>query len=194
MWTMFEERNNRLADDYRGMLRIQDRPYLSWIVTKGDPPYAEEYLLRVNVRSYVFRMREGNCAVGAIHDCTVKVTLRPSYPYVAPYIRMLDIPPVFHPAWFSKGTYCPPSPWRADIPLKDYIIEMLGTLCYDPTLIETESPANYKALDWYRKNCDNLSLFPSDPIDLTENSIEEAAALEKSAMTLDEVVDSWSVR
>jgi ubiquitin-protein ligase len=172
---------------------MQDRPYLSWIVTKGEPPYAEEYLLRVTIRSYVFRMKNGECTVGAVGGFNVKVTLRPSYPYVAPYIRMLDIPPVFHPAWFSKGTYCPLSPWRPDIPLKEYIKEMLGTLRYDPALIETASPANFKALEWYRKNRENPALFPSDSVELSENSIEAAAAMEQSASALNEVVDRWSI-
>jgi ubiquitin-protein ligase len=187
------ERSERLRSDYRDMLKIQNRPYLSWIVTKGEPPYAEEYLLHIKLRSYVFRMQGGECAVGAIHSCTVSVSLRPSYPYVAPYIRMSDIPPVFHPAWFSKGTYCPPVKWRPDTPLKDYIKDMLGTLCYDPALTETSSPANYKALDWYHKNRENAALFPCDATALTENTGEQAAALEEAAATLGEIVDRWHV-
>lgn len=187
------EKDERLARDYREMLKIQNRPYLDWIVTKGEPPYAEEYLLNIKVRSYVFRMKESRCAVGTVNRFTVKLTLRPSYPYVAPYVRMLDIPPVFHPAWFSKGTYCPPAPWRAETSLKDYVKELIGTLQYDPRLIGDESPANYKALDWYLRSRDNPDLVPSDHTLLTENSAEEAAALEEAAASLSEIVDSWTV-
>ena len=186
-----KNRNERLAADYREMLTIQDRPYLSWIVTKGELPYAEEYLLNISIRTYAFSMKEGRCAVGAINRCTVKVTLWPSYPETAPDIRMLNIPPAFHPHWYSRGVYCAPSPWRSETPLKDCVTQMLGTLKYDPLLSETESPANFKALDWYRKNRDNPALFPSDMIELTENSADDAARMEEAAATFTEIVDSW---
>ena len=191
---MSADRNNRLASDYREMLSIQDQPYLSWIVTKGEPPYAEEYLLNINVRTYAFRMHSGECRVGAIHGCTVKMELWPSYPKTAPYIRMLDIPPAFHPNWYSKGTYCPPTSWSEESSLKDFVKQMIATLQYNPQLIETDSPANFKALDWYLKNKEDPSLFPSDTTKLSENSAEKAAEIEKAAATLEEVVDSWSVR
>lgn len=190
---MSRNRTERLSADYREMMKIQDRPYLKWIATKGELPCAEEYLLTVKVRTYVFRAAANACAVGTIHECMIRLTLWDSYPYVAPHVKMLSIPPVFHPDWFSKGTYCPPVPWRAEDSLKDYVLRMIRTLQYDPSLIESDSPANYKALDWYRKNSHNASLFPSDTTALTENSPETAAALEAEAASLHEVVDSWTV-
>ena len=190
---MPENRNERLAADYREMLAIQGQPYLSWIASRGEPPYAEEYLMTVKVRTYAFTMRSGVCTVGAIRRCTVLMTLRPSYPDTAPCIRMLDIPPVFHPNWYSKGMYCAHEPWRPERSLKDYVKQMIGTLCNDPNLIETDYPANYKALDWYLKHRDDASLFPSDTVELTENSEEQTAAAERDAATFDEVADSWRV-
>lgn len=190
---MPENRNERLANDYREMMKIQNRPYLSWIAVKGEPPYAEEYLLNINIRTYIFRMGSGVCEVGAIKSCTVAVTLWPSYPYTAPYIKMLSIPPVFHPDWYSKGVYCPSEPWDPAISLKDYIMRMIGALRFDPLPDDTAAPANYKAMDWYIKNRENSSLFPSDTIKLTENSQKETAAAETAAATFDETVDSWRV-
>lgn len=191
---MAENRNERLARDFREMLKIQNRPYLSWIATKGEPPYAEEYLLTVRLRTYVLSLLSGKYTVGTIHQYTVKVTLWDSYPHMAPNIRMLSIPPAFHPSWYSKGTYSPSVPWRPDSSLKDYVKRMLGTLVYDPSLIDAAAPANYKALDWYLKHRDNASLFPSDLTELTENTPEETAALEKAAISFDEIIDSWPVR
>ena len=188
---MSQSRNERLAADYRGMLAIQDRPYLSWIATKGELPYAEEYLLTVRVRTYVFSQKGRACTVGAIRQCTIRLTLWDSYPHMAPHVKMLSIPPVFHPDWFSKGAYCPPVPWREEDSLKDYVIRMIRTLQYDPSLIETASPANYKALDWYMKNRDNTALFPCDTTPLTENSPDERAAAEQAAAAMGEIVDSW---
>ena len=62
-----------------------------------------------------------------------------------------------------------------------------------PPLTETDLPANYKALDWYRKNRHRDALFPSDKTALTENGPDEIAAMEKNAPVFDEVVDSWPV-
>ena len=191
---MSESRKDRLASDYREMLKIQNRPYLSWTAAKGELPYAEEYLLSVNLRTYVFSMRSGVCTVGAISRCTVKVTLWDSYPYIAPNIRMLDIPPVFHPAWYSKGAYSPSAPWDPETSLKSYIISMLKTLQYDPSVIDTAAPANYKALDWYMKNRENITFFPSDTTILSENTPVELNALERSIDTFSDIVDTWTVK
>ena len=83
-------------------------------------------------------------------------------------------------------------PWTPDTELKDYVKQMLGTLRYDPALIPSAAPANYKALDWYRKNRDNPALFPCDPTELSENSAQDAA--DKQRDPFDEIVDRWSVR
>ena len=190
---MQSSRDERLAADYRDMLSIQDRPYLSWIATKGEPPYAEEYLLNVKARSYALTAGSGIYTVGAIRSCIVRVTLWDSYPHIAPHIRMLNVPSVFHPDWYSMGTYCSSAPWRPDLTLKDHIMRMIGTIMYDPSLITASAPANYKALDWYMKHRDDPSLFPSDTTELTENTPEEIAAVEKAMIPFDEIIDSWPV-
>ena len=190
---MPKKRNDRLASDYREMLKIQNRPYLSWIATKGELPYAEEYLLTVTLRTYALSVVSGRYTVGVIRRCTVRVTLWDSYPDVAPNIKMVSVPPVFHPNWYSKGTYCPSERWRPECSLKDHILRMLGTIRYDPSLIQTDAPANYKALSWYRKQRDSAALFPSDPTALTENSAEETAAIERAAASFDEIIDSWPI-
>lgn len=188
------DRNERLRADFYDMLSIRNRPYLSWAATKGDLPCAEEYLLDIRLRSYALSADHGRYTVGVTHGCTVKVTLWDSYPETAPYIKMLSLPPVFHPCWYSKGVYCPPRKWRADCSLKDYILEMLRTLRYDPELIESDAPANYKALDWYLKHKADTALFPSDTTELSENSPQTAEAFGKSALCFDEVVDSWGIK
>ena len=191
---MTENRNERLAADYRQMLKIQDRPYCSWIATKGELPYAQEYLLTVRLRTYVLSAKDGRYIVSTINSCTIRVTLWDSYPHVAPNIKMLSIPSVFHPDWYSKGTYCPTEPWRPENSLKDYVKRMIRSLLYEPSLIGTASPANYKALDWLMKNRDNSAWFPSDTVKLSENTDETAAAIEQAAASLGEIVDSWDVR
>lgn len=189
---MTENRNDRLLRDYREMLKIQDRPYLSWIATKGELPYAEEYLLTVGVRTYVYSAKAGVNTVGAIRRCMIRVTLRDSYPAVAPYIKMLDLPPVFHPDWYSKGAYCPREPWQPETPLKDFVLRMIRSLQYDPAMIRADLPANYKALDWFLKHRDDPALFPSDHTALTENTTAETAAAENAAASFGEIVDRWT--
>lgn len=187
---MSESRNDRLSSDYREMMKIQDRPYLSWIATKGELPYAEEYLLTVKLRTYALSVRSGVHTVGVIDRCVIRITLWDSYPHTAPYVKMLNLPPVFHPDWYSKGTYSPHTPWDPGMSLKDFVVGMLKTLRYDPERIDTTAPANYKALDWFLKNRDNEKLFPSDTTVLSENTREEIDAIEKSG-AFDEIVDSW---
>lgn len=188
---MVENRSERLRRDFHEMLKIQDRPYLSWIATKGELPFAEEYLLHVRLRSYILSVRDGRYIVGTAEHSTVKVTLWDSYPNVAPNIRMLSLPPVFHPFWYSKGTYSSPEQWRPEISLKDYVVRMLCTLRFDPSFAETDAPANYKALDWFRKNRGNAALFPSDKTELTENSLSELVAAQEAAFSPGEIIDSW---
>ncbi len=184
-------REERLAADYRDMLKIQNRPYCTWIVTKGEPPYAEEYLLEIRLRSYILSATRDRYIVKAADRWMIKVELWDSYPNVAPNIRMLSIPPVFHPDWYSKGTYCSPEQWSPESSLKDYVKRMIGAVRYDPALINSEYPANYKALEWFMKNRDNDSLFPSDTAELTENTPEEIEAIEKAILRDDDIIDSW---
>ena len=183
-------RNDRLAADFYEMLKIQDRQYLSWIASKGEPPYAEEYLLTVRLRTYALSTVNGAYTVGAIDKCVVKISLWGSYPQVAPDIRMLNIPPVFHPCWYSKGTYCPAEPWRAEDSLKDHVLKMLMTLKYEPSAADIVSPANYKALEWFSRNRDKTEWFPSDATELSENSPEGTAALKESVGRFEETVDT----
>ena len=190
---MTQNRNERLAQDYREMLKIQDRPYLSWIASGGELPCAEEYLLNIRLRTYALSSGSGMYTVGVIRRCTVRIRLWDSYPYVAPNVRMLDLPPAFHPDWYSKGTYCPSIPWRPEDSLKDFVLRMLDALRYETAMIGSNAPANYKALEWYRRNRDNNELFPSDTTELTENTPERIAELEKAALSFDEVIDSWRI-
>ena len=183
-------REERLAADYRGMLKIQNRPYCTWIVTKGEPPYAEEYLLEIRLRSYILSATRDRYIVKTADRWMIKVELWDSYPNVAPNIRMLSIPPVFHPDWYSKGTYCPSTLWQESDSLKDYVKRMLGTLTYDPSLVETKSPANFKAAAWFNKMRNREDLFPCDPVALTENSPDEIAEKEQ----LGEIIDSWEIK
>lgn len=191
---MNDIRNQRLEADYRAMLRIQNRPYLSWIATKGEPPRAEEYLLTVRVRGYVLRSQAGRYQVGASDRFVIRVTLWDSYPHTAPYVRMLTIPPVFHPDWYSKGTYCSSAPWSEDTSLKDFVLRMIGTLQYAPGLMNADAPANYKALEWFEKRCGDPSLFPCDRTELNENTEEEIEAVTRACDPFAAVIDSWSGR
>ena len=187
---MPNDRNERLAADYREMLQLQDRPYLSWIVTKGEPPIAEEYLLTVRIRTYALSATADRYIVSTIDKCTIRITLWDSYPKSAPNTQKPHKPPLGHRHWCSKGTYGPSTLWQEGDSLKDYVKRMLGTLTYDPSLVETKSPANFKAAAWFNKMRDREELFPSDPVALTENSPDEISEKEQ----LGEIIDSWEIK
>lgn len=153
-------RRIRLKSDYEDMKKIKNQPYASWVVSKGAEPYVEEYLITINVRTYYAPGK-------AMNTCKVKITLPANYPYDAPDTIMVSDPLVYHPHWFISGRYCPGS-WGVSESLLRYTEKMIETLQNNPDLINPDSPANTDAMNWYLRNKNNKSLFPSDTTKLTE--------------------------
>lgn len=147
-------RKIRLKSEYEEMKMIQNTPYLSWEAVKGEPPYIEEYLLDVHLRTY--------CAPEkTIEGFKVKITLPKDYPYSPPVLKQVSEPLIFNPEWFLSGVYsigchCPSNP------LVRVIEMMLYTTQYSEEYIDINSPCNMEALKWYLNNKDNKDLFPSD--------------------------------
>lgn len=156
-----EVHRERIKNDYEAMRSIQNTPYVSWKVVRGEPPYVEEYELTIHVKTY--------SAPNKIMDtCRVRISLGPEYPGVVPHAKMVSTPLVFHPHWFVGGDYCP-GHYVGSETLVQFIKRMIMTLQNDPSLVDPTSPANSKALEWFLKNKNNRRLFPSDTTKLTEN-------------------------
>ncbi len=148
----------RIANDYKDMLTIQKTSMVSWVATKGTPPYVEEYLLTVHIRTY--------CSpTETIDREVIRLSLPDQYPLVAPLAvmdeKLSDGKLIYHPNWYPGGKWCcgkyPPSE-----KLINYVTRMLMSLQYDETLINPKSPANIPAKNWYLTHKGDPKYYPSD--------------------------------
>jgi ubiquitin-protein ligase len=151
MATPEEMRRERLRNDLAEMRRLQDSGVIH-VTAAGDPP--ESYRLNVKVRSI---MGPGPTYRGE-HD--VQVDLPPGYPRTAPQVRMLSMPPPFHPNWFRSGSWCG-GDWTDEEHLAHLVLRMVRTLQFDPALTNPGSEANHEAAEWFRRNA-HKGLFPCD--------------------------------
>jgi ubiquitin-protein ligase len=133
MATSQEIRNLRLKSDYKEMCNIRG-PVISWRATRGTPPYVEEYLLTVNLRSII---GEGPTYRD---QHIISVELPGGYPTTPPHVVMVSEPVVFHPNWWAQKHWCYGT-WDISEGLGHHLIRMLRTLQYDPVItLRTETP------------------------------------------------------
>lgn len=122
------------------------------VTADGETP--ERYRLLVRVRSI---MSPGPTYRGE-HE--VEVDLPSGYPWSKPQIKLLTLPPPFHPNWFLDGGWCGGT-WDPEESLARHVLRMVKTLQFDPEVTNPSSPANREAADWYRRNLET-GLFPCD--------------------------------
>lgn len=53
MIELAEIHKRRIENDYKALCALENSPFLQWKPTKGEPPYLEEYLLTLNVKSFI---------------------------------------------------------------------------------------------------------------------------------------------
>ncbi len=153
-WAEF--RKQRLAAAYNDMRKFDGQQYLKWEGTKGEAPFFEEYLLTINARMYCGEEK-------TMDSCQIRVSFSQAFPKQAPEVKMISKPLVYHPYWFSDGTY-DPGKWRTGVSFQDYVKQMIMSLLYDSSMINSydESAPNLEAMEWYRINRLDSELFPSD--------------------------------
>lgn len=156
MATPQEIRRIRLTTDYKQMCNIQG-DIISWVPTKGVPPYVEEYRVTIHVRTIT-----GVSGGKPVYRDTsvVTVSLPPNYPREKPKIIMESDPQPFHPNWYTHKLWCC-GMWFTSESLGDHVIRMVKTLQYDLDITNEFSPANVDAKEWYVKN-KHSGLFPCD--------------------------------
>ncbi|MCR4723672.1 MAG: hypothetical protein K5629_07875 [Eubacteriales bacterium] len=153
-----EIRRIRLKNDYLEMKLIDESPLVDVSVTGGEEPYADEYLLTINVRTY--------CGQNEMMDsCQVRITLSEDYPRNAPFAFMEGQPKAYNPVWFKNGKWCSGDFWNASESLGHFVIRLLQSLQFDPAVVNPARPANQEAYKWYKKN---PRLFPCDVQPLPE--------------------------
>lgn len=147
-------RRMRLENDYKQMQNLRGR-VIDWRPLVGEPPYVEEYLLTVNVRTIigpkpVFRDR---------HE--LRLVLPRDYPQHAPQTYMLTQPSAFHPNWYMTDSRWCYGTWNISEPLAHYVLRCVRSLQYDPEITNENSPANVSAGQWYMRHLYS-GLFPCD--------------------------------
>lgn len=153
MPTPQEIRNIRLKHDYKEMCNIRG-PIIEWRATSGTPPYVEEYLLTVKVRSIIGQ------GPNYRDEHVIRLELPGGYPQAPPTAIMVSDPVVFHPNWWADRRWCYGT-WDFSEGLGHYVVRMIRTLQYDPLITNEDSPANASARDWYLANR-GRGLFPCD--------------------------------
>lgn len=178
MPTPQEIRRIRLANDYKQMCNIKGN-VISWIPTKGNAPYIEEYKITVNVRTII---GIGNGEPRYRNSSVVTVTLPPDYPVRPPVTVMESTPQPFHPNWYESKKWCYGS-WMMSEALGDHVIRMVKTLQFDPDITNENSPANTEAKSWYvsRKRS---GLFPCDRTKLPDPSTAGSSLAQGSGFVI----------
>jgi len=83
------------------------------------------------------------------------------YPFQEPRVRFTT--PVFHPNVYSSGQVCLGAKWMPTEGLHLLVERLIKILIFDASILNTNSPANRDALQWYHmKVSANQSFFPTD--------------------------------
>jgi ubiquitin-protein ligase len=75
--------------------------------------------------------------------------------------------PIFHPNVYRSGLICLGTKWLPTHGLDLLVKRIISIVIFDPTLLNSKSPANRDALYWYQKIIrDYPNLFPTDKLEL----------------------------
>ncbi len=91
----------------------------------------------------------------------LRIALPARYPFQAPVATVLT--PVWHPNVFPAGVICLGTRWLASEGLDLFVQRLARLLTFDSLLVNTASPANRAAAEWYeRTRRQRPDAFPSD--------------------------------
>lgn len=91
----------------------------------------------------------------------LRIALPARYPFQAPTATVLT--PIWHPNVFPAGVICLGTKWIASEGLDLFVQRLARLLTFDSLLVNTHSPANRVAADWYARALrQRPDAFPSD--------------------------------
>ncbi len=91
----------------------------------------------------------------------LRIALPARYPFQAPTATVLT--PIWHPNVFPAGVICLGTRWIASEGLDLFVQRLARLLTFDSLLVNTHSPANRVAADWYARTLrQRPDAFPSD--------------------------------
>lgn len=156
---MRTSRTVRLEHDYRAMLALQSK-VIKWEPDRRVPPevYAVDFHLRGMIGPNAFRDTH-----------TVVIKLLPEYPDRPPYAKFTSRPLLFHPHVFGNGVVCVGG-YSPDEGLAVFCLRLARYIQFQPNLIDTQSPANKQALQWFKENRGRLPVDNTPLPDLMSES------------------------
>ena len=91
----------------------------------------------------------------------LRIALPARYPFQSPTATVLT--PIWHPNVFPAGVICLGTRWIASEGLDLFVQRLARLLTFDSLLVNTQSPANRVAADWYSRTLrQRPDAFPSD--------------------------------
>jgi ubiquitin-protein ligase/ribosomal protein S27E len=96
-----------------------------------------------------------------VQKTNASIEIGARYPFQEPKVRFTT--PVFHPNVYTSGQVCLGTKWMPTEGLNLLVERLIKILIFDASILNTKSPANRDALQWYRaKVSSNQSFFPTD--------------------------------
>lgn len=101
----------------------------------------------------------------------VQIDLPARYPFEPPKVTLKS--PVWNPNIFPSGLICLGQKWVPTHNLKLLVQRVMQILALDPVIINTDSPANRDASEWYKKaKLQNSFQFPTVSLDRLRQSAQ----------------------
>ena len=154
---MITPRSMRLHNDYMSMQAIRSDAIAWEVGDKRNPP--ERYII-------YYRLKGLTSPNTISHEHTVVIKLLAEYPSRPPYARFVSRPILFHPHVFQNGSICM-GRYSPDEGLATFCLRIAKYIQFHPELIDTKSPANNSALNWFKNYSARLpvdsTLLPEPP-------------------------------
>jgi ubiquitin-protein ligase len=103
------------------------------------------------------------------HKTSVKIELLARYPFQEPVATITT--PIFHPNVYSSGKICFGTKWLPTQGLDLLVRRIIQIITFDETILNEISPANSKALTWYKQAVlINSNAFPTEKFVLQQQT------------------------
>lgn len=127
---------NQLVTDSRGKIKI--------ISSTGNP--VSRIVVELNYPTAI----NNNYPDKVQNSSKITINLTSRYPFTEPSVNF-EKPIVFHPNIYDSGRICFGTKWLPTQGLDLLVKRVVKIITYEPDILNEASPANSKALTWYRK-------------------------------------------
>lgn len=152
---------NQLASESNGKIKI--------ISSTGNP--VSRIVIELNYPTVI----NDNYPDKVHNSSKIDISLTSKYPFTEPVVSF-ERPIVFHPNIYDSGRICFGTKWLPTQGLDLLVKRIVKIITYEPDILNEASPANTKALSWYRK------AFSKYPNKFPTTKLVETSTATKSTM------------